>query len=493
MGLTDVTQRLRRRFPSEEPEAKAPVGEEGRLTTLLAVVGFALYWPQLRSFEFTALVGTYANSSQAMVVMLAGVLIVLAALCAGAVARRCFVEQMFGMRDKRAVLLCCSATFGACAVVLAPHTGVLEGVLFLLGVCGIALGHLALTLAWASVFVAMDLSRSLSILVAAYALASFVPFSYLLPMPVGTSIVVLSPALSSLCWFVGSHEVRIGTDRSFGGVRSLPIELISMIALFLLVGRFALGTTVTVDAPIALSVRCVDFLMDIVLMLSVFAVLHRKWCNASWGLAVKVSWLVPATLFVAGMLLLISNVAHLKAIGEGIVAAGFNCFEFVLWAILVGVVAKRDLSIVIVFGCVFTACRLIPMFFGKLVVPHIMLLLGWTDADEQLVPLLLVLVLLLVAATFFFLAFNGISFETDGTSAEVSVSSPVSKDRVELYGLTPREVEVVGYVLNGFSYQKTADEMGVSLSTVQTHVKNLYRKMGIHTRDELVDAIRDRR
>lgn len=68
-------------------------------------------------------------------------------------------------------------------------------------------------------------------------------------------------------------------------------------------------------------------------------------------------------------------------------------------------------------------------------------------------------------------------------------TGPVSEERAQLYGLTPRELEVMGCVLRGYSYQKTADEMGLSLSTVQSHAKNLYRKCGVHTKDELVEWV----
>lgn len=58
-----------------------------------------------------------------------------------------------------------------------------------------------------------------------------------------------------------------------------------------------------------------------------------------------------------------------------------------------------------------------------------------------------------------------------------------------LYSLSPREAQVVGYLAKGRSVPFIADEMGVSMSTVKTHMRSLYRKMGVHTRQELLDVV----
>lgn len=41
-----------------------------------------------------------------------------------------------------------------------------------------------------------------------------------------------------------------------------------------------------------------------------------------------------------------------------------------------------------------------------------------------------------------------------------------------------------------FSYKRTAAELGMSINTLQTHVKSLYLKRGVHSREELIDKYR---
>jgi DNA-binding CsgD family transcriptional regulator len=47
--------------------------------------------------------------------------------------------------------------------------------------------------------------------------------------------------------------------------------------------------------------------------------------------------------------------------------------------------------------------------------------------------------------------------------------------------LTPRELSVVRLLGSGFSYEQVAEELGISPHTVVTHIKNLYRKLEVHT------------
>lgn len=52
--------------------------------------------------------------------------------------------------------------------------------------------------------------------------------------------------------------------------------------------------------------------------------------------------------------------------------------------------------------------------------------------------------------------------------------------------LTPREREVLGLVARGYAYAEIARLQGVSMHTVQSHIKNLYGKLAVHSRGEAV-------
>lgn len=52
--------------------------------------------------------------------------------------------------------------------------------------------------------------------------------------------------------------------------------------------------------------------------------------------------------------------------------------------------------------------------------------------------------------------------------------------------LTPRETGVLDMIARGFTYAEIAGLQGISVRTVQTHIKNLYRKLAVHSRSEAV-------
>lgn len=52
--------------------------------------------------------------------------------------------------------------------------------------------------------------------------------------------------------------------------------------------------------------------------------------------------------------------------------------------------------------------------------------------------------------------------------------------------LTPREGEILNAIARGFSYAETAKMLGISVQTVHTHLKHVYRKLAVHSKTEAV-------
>ncbi|WP_370514644.1 response regulator transcription factor [Adlercreutzia sp. ZJ138] len=56
----------------------------------------------------------------------------------------------------------------------------------------------------------------------------------------------------------------------------------------------------------------------------------------------------------------------------------------------------------------------------------------------------------------------------------------------EKFGLSAREKEVAQLLLSGRNVPAVADLLCISQSTVQTHVKHIYERTGVHSRQELI-------
>ncbi len=52
--------------------------------------------------------------------------------------------------------------------------------------------------------------------------------------------------------------------------------------------------------------------------------------------------------------------------------------------------------------------------------------------------------------------------------------------------LTNKESQVVRFLVDGLSYQKVADQMGISLDGVRYHVKNIYKKLQVKSKAQVI-------
>jgi len=55
----------------------------------------------------------------------------------------------------------------------------------------------------------------------------------------------------------------------------------------------------------------------------------------------------------------------------------------------------------------------------------------------------------------------------------------------ELEGLTPKEREVMTLIARGYRYREVAEELGISVKTLETHMKHIFDKLGVASRHEV--------
>jgi DNA-binding NarL/FixJ family response regulator len=62
--------------------------------------------------------------------------------------------------------------------------------------------------------------------------------------------------------------------------------------------------------------------------------------------------------------------------------------------------------------------------------------------------------------------------------------TPTARPMAE--NLSPRELDVLNHLVKGFSYKETSDAMGISYSTVHSHIEHIYRKLRVQSRAQAV-------
>src|SRR5690606_11472116 len=73
--------------------------------------------------------------------------------------------------------------------------------------------------------------------------------------------------------------------------------------------------------------------------------------------------------------------------------------------------------------------------------------------------------------------------------AQDSEIPPIGRYLAGLFGLTPREVAVLMPLLKGMSPAEVADELGVSVATVRSHLQRLFAKTRTERQVDLVRVV----
>lgn len=63
---------------------------------------------------------------------------------------------------------------------------------------------------------------------------------------------------------------------------------------------------------------------------------------------------------------------------------------------------------------------------------------------------------------------------------------PVEDEEKTDSGLTMREQEIVVGLVDGLSYKMIADRMDISIDTVRAHIRNIYRKLHVNSKAEVI-------
>jgi len=80
---------------------------------------------------------------------------------------------------------------------------------------------------------------------------------------------------------------------------------------------------------------------------------------------------------------------------------------------------------------------------------------------------------------------------------EIMVATPVEfvrdQEKLELFGITPRELEVLQLIADGLSNKEIAVRVFVSENTIKTHLSRVFDKLGARRRTQAVQIAKELR
>lgn len=172
-------------------------------------------------------------------------------------------------------------------------------------------------------------------------------------------------------------------------------------------------------------------------------------------------------------------------VGTSVLIAALFCLETYAWIVIASAALRSHYPTASWFALGLLVAVVAPTLIRNILGPYLYRYLGFLDhANLDHYVLLLTTFVLLVVTILFLNADNRVAGAAQRPAKNEAFEAFASRN-----GLTAREMEIVELVSKGNSQKKIADLLYISPSTVQTHMKSIYRRLGIHNKQELVDLL----
>lgn len=198
------------------------------------------------------------------------------------------------------------------------------------------------------------------------------------------------------------------------------------------------------------------------------------------------------TLFIVSFLAVATGLELLSAdrgeLGSTILGLGFVCFEILLWIVVAETAKKRKNRAAGVAAVVWLGLHI-----GSIIGIAVGLQFPMSGSSIPQMGRTASLVLLFFVLCGFALCFDKgflgmFDPAQDSDQPSASLANHIRAFAAR-YALSPRETEICAVLARGMSVKYIASTMMLSENTVKTHVRSIYKKAGVNTRDQLIDRI----
>lgn len=370
--------------------------------------------------------------------------------------------------------------------------GAVEEPLCVVGTVVNVVFFVASLLRYAGALERLDMVRVVILTSVAFALSFVNNLFYLLPDPLEAALCVLSPLVCALCAPPAPRGADWQDGRRNGGTlffSAAPVEFAALLSLFCLTGNFIRGVTNPWFAIDGVTINSMYMtLTNCALVVATLVALKLK---APVNRVVFFNWIACMLLFFAGVLVMSLTAPETAYIGSNLATTSRVGFTLLMLLFSLSPECRRGMSLARRIGLFLLVPEAVAAVVRYAVVPEFLKVAGaersvlFTDSGTVVIFILSVAIGIVLGRL---LLRSSESATVDGPAGGREVSSDgVIACIADAYGLTPRETDVVRYVSQGYSLEKAAGMLGVTINTVRTHMRSIYAKLGIHNRQDLID------
>lgn len=198
-------------------------------------------------------------------------------------------------------------------------------------------------------------------------------------------------------------------------------------------------------------------------------------------------------LMVCGLLLLALFASRLPGLANLCITTSYAAASLMIVLIVCGISFRTGASALCLFGIVRTV-QYGAMFLGVVAGHGLEQEGSVTTVVSYSVPALVIGLVVIVSAVFVterkhYFGWSVNASSSDGDGRDLA-------DRIDWYGeecgLTQREREVLLLLVQGKTIASVAQDMFIAEGTVKAHVQHIYRKLDVHSREELIELVERR-
>lgn len=481
---------------------------DGALFTLrkgqfaLAVVGLVFSWvffPPVMMTGFFPGARAYSLANETLLGFCIALFLV-------AIAARRPLEGFIGRHRGAALALVAAGLAGYGLLLGGLKAGYYSMALALTATFILAMSYVTLMLCWIMLLARIDPRQTMVLLFGSAIGYAALTMGNFLPLEGRLALCGLSATLSGLCWFFIRPPREGAPTYSYeaANLAHAPFVMLTLLAVLLIGGRVVTGLYFNLDKEVPfgeLLIRCTCIAC---VMAYCLAAARR---GASLEQGYRNTWIPAAGLFLLGAMMLIGLEGPATYAGLGITHGALNCFEVLAYLIMFQFVKNDRVSPVMVVSIGMIVFKVLPIALQRLVFPQVIAKLGLTEVDVVPVVILMSMVVLVCVLAFANHRLTAAEMralsqaeEAEGEAASgagaPAGSHPSFEDAcaqlADEAGLSGREAEIMALIAHGHSQKHISEVLYLALGTVQWYAKTIYRKLGIHSKQELINLVNAR-
>ena len=366
-------------------------------------------------------------------------------------------------------------------------------------------GYAGLCILWGSAICSLGIEAAETVVLAASGVTTVCALCLQLleHTPVLAAVTIAVPAVSGLLLVragssgapvsgpAGRDAVAPVRDRASWKGEFPPVQMLA----FIVACYLAIGSSNVVQGPSGGFILPID--VPTVLGTGVGVVLSA--CVVFFSTRIDLTflyrWMLPV--LTAALVLSPWDNACAQLAGQTLFWAGDTCVQAIVLLCFIRLAKKGAVPISVGIG-IGQGCIQLGVFLGAALRPAL-LAMGLAGVSPQSIAMALVLMLVCVASSM-----PRAYFETGASNAGNAAcgtgpaeprggtdftSASISGQVARCYGLTERETQILGYLARGRSAPFIREELSLSKSTVATHIRHIYDKLGVHSKQELLSLL----